>query len=514
MKIRALVFILSILVLCTGCKKEQTPAPVGSTSGLVMLLGSDVTTFDPQIPFDESSIVLGNIFENLVEFDSNFQLSPGLATRWTNPDDRTWRFYLNPEARFSDGSRLKASDVKFSIERLKGLSHSDLQGFTEHIASIEVVDPVTVDIKTDIPFSILNNLVFIPVLSGRHVTSVEDKIGESPMGTGPYRLVKWEKEKSIVLEKNSHYDPAPSIGRVQFVIIQDPEKILDTLLTLKPDFSDSLQFRKVDEYEKKKDSNHRIVFANGISVYYFIFSLKPHLPDFPEKNPLSDVRVRKAISFATDLAETVKIVTNGHGRIPTQMIAPEIFGFDPSIPAPVYDAKKAQQLLAAAGYSNLTVPLYASGTGTHRLENATIEQWAKAGIKGVLKVLPDEEFLEKQSKGELPVSMTGYSCTSGDASEILSFNLHSRDGNGTYGKGNFAFYSNPEIDRLTEDNLRTFNPRERLEMLQKAMNIVRQDVPYLPILIFDDMYVVSNRVAWTPPVSGEVRARDFRFKEE
>src|ERR1700752_562861 len=102
--------------------KEKEPSAAPPKGPLVILVGTDLTSLDPQIPFEvDSSYVLGNIFESLVEFDSSFRLSPCLAKRWTNPDDHTWRFYLNEQAFFSDGTPLKGSDIKFSIERLKSL---------------------------------------------------------------------------------------------------------------------------------------------------------------------------------------------------------------------------------------------------------------------------------------------------------------------------------------------------------------------------------------------------------
>lgn len=500
------------LVFSTGCKEGPVP-PHNAARPLVILIGSDVTTFDPQIPFDESSIVLGNIFQRLVEFDATFQLSPGLATRWTNPDDRTWRFYLNPESRFSDGSRLKASDVKFSIERLKGLSHSDLQGFTEHIIAVNAVDNHTVDIKTDISFSILNNLVFIPILNEKFVLNAGDKIAETPMGTGPYKLDHWEKDKHISMSVNPYYPYKPVIQKVDFLITIDPETVLDTIIRIKPDISNALPFRKIEDFQKRKAPGQRIVSANGIAVYYLILSMKPSLPDFNGKNPLTDLRVRKALSYSTNLSEVVQTISKGFGRLPTQMVAPEIFGFDPTIPAPTYDIEKAKALLSEAGYSNLTIPVYSRETGTHRFEKLLIEQWAKCGVTGVLKLLPDDEYSSKQSTGDLPTSITGYQCGSGDASELLTFNMHTRNTEISYGKGNSALYSNPEVDRIAEENLRTFDPKERLLLLQKGMRIVTDEIPYLPLVIFDDVYVVSDRVNWNPPVTAELKISDITFKQ-
>src|SRR5262249_22033185 len=170
--------ILLVIAAIVGCGKP--PKPAVKETPLVILTSTDLDTFDPQIPFEaESGYVLSNIFDTLVELDSSFRLSPGLATGWTNPDDRTWRFNLNENARFSDGTKLKASDVRFSILRLKSLVNSELQAFTQHVASVDVVNNSTIDIKTDIPRSILNDLVFVPILSEKHVKDANNKIDDS-----------------------------------------------------------------------------------------------------------------------------------------------------------------------------------------------------------------------------------------------------------------------------------------------------------------------------------------------
>src|SRR5687767_6364160 len=98
--------IVVVLLVASLFSCKQNPDPISTRNGsLSILMGTEVSTFDPQMLFEvDSSYVLGNIFDSLVEFDESFRLSPRLAKRWTNPDDRTWRFYLDENAFFSDGT--------------------------------------------------------------------------------------------------------------------------------------------------------------------------------------------------------------------------------------------------------------------------------------------------------------------------------------------------------------------------------------------------------------------------
>jgi peptide/nickel transport system substrate-binding protein len=507
-------FILLFTAAAISCK-EPTAPPKTDTGPFVVLLGSDVSTFDPQIPFEvETSYVLGNIFDTLVEFDSSFRLKPSLATRWTNPDDKTWHFYLNDKARFSDGSPLTASDVKFSIERLKSLVHSDLQGFAEHIDQILEVNSTTVEIKTTTPLNILNNLVFIPIMSKKQVEQAADKIDEKPFGTGPFRLVSYERKKRIVLESNEHYSPKTAIQRVEFLISEDPNKLLDDVLRIKPDITMYIPYRKIEEFERKKPPELALATAGGITVEYLVLNTRPSNPDFRGANPLADLRFRQALAYGTNRAEIVQNILKGFGRPATQLVSPEIFGFDPSINSIPYDPAKAQQLIAASNHQNTELPIYTLEGGSYRLENLLIDQWKKIRLNAKLKLWKDSAELNKAlNSGAFSVAIQGYSCTSGDASELLTFSLHTRDESHGFGKGNYAGYSNAEVDHISEENLHILNPRLRLEMLQKSMRIVVNDLPYLPLTISPDIYVVSNRIQWTPPVTGELKLRNITFRD-
>ena len=510
MRVR-LGIVLAILVAFTSfCKKDgsdsQTKGP------LKILVGADPVTLDPQIPFEvDSSYILGNIFDSLVEFDGSFRLKPGLAKRWTNPDDKTWRFYLNEKSFFSDGSPLKASDVAFSINRIKTLQNSDLMGFTEHISQIQVLNDYTVDIKTDTPFSILNNLVFIPIMSEKQTRQAGNRISEMPVGTGPYKLSSRQKNQKISLTLNEYYTPKPEVQEIDFIISNQIERVLDDVLRIKPDITLTLPFRKIEEFQKINPPDLELLASNGISVEYLIFNLKPNVSGF-EENPLLDIRLRKALAQSIDRKEIVRAIFKGFGRPATQLIAPEIFGYDNSLKPPDFNPTEAKRLVQEGGYGRIELTIHALEGSSFRFENLLIEAWKKIGIHASLRKWKDTTEMNRDlNSGNFLLALGGYVCTSGDAGELLSFGLHTRREDSSYGKGNYAHYSNPEIDRITEENLRVLDAKSRLEMIQNGMKIINEDIPYLPLLIYDDVYIVSKRIHWTPTPSGELKVRTILY---
>lgn len=479
-----------------------------------MLMGADVTTLDPQVPWDNvSSVVLNNIFESLVTFDRSFRLTGGLARRWINPDDRTWRFFLDAEARFHDGTPLRASDVRFSIERLRSLAGSEMTGFTRHIERVEVVDDQTVDLHTDTPVAILNSLAFIPIMSERQVGAAGDKVSEQPFGTGPYKLARWEKGKSIVLEANEHRRPLPQVRRIELTIREGPT-LVDEVVATRPDLTLFMSNALIDGFKRRKPAELRIVSSGGLAVYYATLNQRPHLPGSSRPNPLRDPKLRRALAQGTDQSLLVREGLVGFGRPITQLIVPEVFGFDPTIETPAYDPAAASALLSSAGHSGAEVPILVRKGRSQRLDRLLMQMWTKIGLKPTAVELGADDLQKALAAGSFGAVIEGYSCTSADASEILSFCFHTPNPARGFGEGNHAAYSHPEVDRIAEENLRIFDPRVRLERMQKALRLVAVGGAYIPLFAAADVYIVGDGLRFLPRVDGDVRGSEISFEGE
>jgi peptide/nickel transport system substrate-binding protein len=498
--------------LLGGCRRPAEPvssAAVPETRTLRVLLSAEPATLDPQMPFDDvSSVVLSNVYESLVRFDRSLRLTAGLALRWINPDDRTWRFYLDPGARFADGTPVRATDVKYSLERIRSLAGSELSGFARHVVRTHIVDELTIDLQTDTPISILNGLTFIRIVSeaqGRKEPTAQ------PEGSGPYRIASWEKGKSIVLERNVHHRPVPAIPRIEILLAGNDEAALEALSKQRPDLFVLLRWMLRDRVARMKAPEHRMVSVEGLGVFYVVFNVRPEVPGTPGRNPLADKRVRRALALATDTAEVVREGIEGSGHAATQLVVPQVFGFDPGIEPPAYDLAGAKRLLAEAGAPAPKIPILVQSARLQNLEQVLARQWARAGARTSLVSLPPAEFQEALDSGRFVATVQGFACTSADTSELLSFAIHTPDAHGGYGAGNYGGFSNVELDALTDENLKVFDPRRRLEMLQRALRLASDELPLLPLVVSDDFYVISSHLRWDPPVNGVVDALEMAF---
>lgn len=499
-----LVVLPGLALVLAACGTGEKPAP--HSRPLLVLMGTDVDSLDPHIPFDDvSSAVLSNIYDTLVRFDGSVSLRPGLALRWTNPDDVTWRFFLDPAARFSDGRPLRAADVKFSLERARSLAGSGVADLLRPVDDVEVVDDRTVDVRTAGPAAILGGLAFVPIAA--RDTGDPSRL----IGTGPYRLDRWVHGEVITLEVNPHHQPPPLARRVEFRFSTRSDFVKDASL-LHPDLGLFFGYDSVETLEGRPVHGLRLVASQGFYVVYVSFNLRSRIPGASRPNPLSDLRVRQALARATDRQSIAKQGLSGFGRPASQLVAPQVFGFDPALAAPPDDPAEARRLLARAGYADLELPLLSSDRSSHRIETALADSWKRAGVHASLRVVPDAAFQKALDDGRFTAVVQAWGCTSGDAGEILAYLLHTRRPGGEYGSENPTGFSSPEIDALAANNLAVLEPRRRQSLLQTALDRASESLPYLPLVVRDDLYLVSDAVRFEPRTDGRIALDQIRIR--
>jgi peptide/nickel transport system substrate-binding protein len=257
-----------------------------------------------------------------------------------------------------------------------------------------------------------------------------------------------------------------------------------------------------------------VVTAGGLTVYFVAFNVRMAPPGTHRVQPFSDVRVRRALALVTDPQELIEKTQQGFGRPTTQLVVPSVFGFDPGIPALTHDPDAARALVRAAGFEGAQVALDVDAGSSQRTENVLAAQWRRSGLAVEIVQHSTAELARALADGRFSATVQGYVCTSADASELLSVLLHTRDPARGYGRSNDTGYSDPEVDAIAEHNLSTLDPRKRLVMLQRALFRASQDLPYLPLLSGDDIYVVADRLRWTPPNNGEIRLDEVAFAPE
>ena len=316
--------------------EPEAVMPVPSDE-IVISVTTEPSTLDAQVVNDRAArVVTGNLFESLLFRDRNAQLSPGLAIDWRIVDETTWEFTLRPGVTFHDGSPFNAEAAAYSVNRMVAEDFETQRGsYIRNIAGAEVVDENTIRVLTDGPNAILPlQMAQVPMVPN----GAGDEINETPIGTGPYRFVEWNRGQSITSEINPDYwGTAASIQRFTVRVIPDAQTALAALQSGEVHLVLDILPEQVDLVPQFKS-----VPATEFS--YIAFNTL-----IPE---LSSPEVRIAMNLAIDKELLAETIYEGFARPnQAQHMAPGSTGFNPDVGPYPYDPDRARELLAEAGYA-------------------------------------------------------------------------------------------------------------------------------------------------------------------
>ncbi|GAB1477820.1 ABC transporter substrate-binding protein [Paracoccaceae bacterium] len=470
-------------------------------------LTSDPTILDPQAGEELSSnIMFYHVYDPLVRRDADLQFGPGLAESWSLKDETTWVFKLREGVKFHNGALLKASDVVFTIERLKASVMSNLSA---NIASATAVDDLTVEITTPGPYAALpNDLAAILILNEEYVKSVGDtELGLKPMGTGPYMLKEWVKEDHLTLEAFPDYFAGKAkIDTVTFRPITNPATRTAALLTGELDVVQDLAVRDVER--AKSEPGVTVVTRPSLLNILLAMDVREKSPTIAlDKNPMTDRRVREAMARAIDVATIDKVIMNGLATASDQFVPESHVGYvegaDFRAMYP-FDVARAKELMAEAGYADgFTMTLDATNNryvNDAQIAQALTSMLAQIGIELKLNLMPKSNFWGyiRVPSDNSSLIMSGWDVPSGDAGSMYNALYYSRDKKPGYGEVNRTSYSNPKVDALLDKADSTANIDERDGFLQEATKILLADIPMIPIHYEQDIYALHEGVTFTP----------------
>jgi peptide/nickel transport system substrate-binding protein len=483
-----------------ACRPAPAPPPPAET--LRIALRADVTGFFPGPPLINEAFTLRanrSIYESLVRFDRELSLQPGLAERWSNPDDRTYRFQLRRSARFSDGRALTAADVVASLDaNRRGWVTRD---FLQAIESVRAIGDHEVEIRTLFPYlALLTRLPWAPVIPREAAER-----GLSPaLGTGPYHLERWEPGRGYTLVRNPHYPgPGPAFNRAVHTVVPDDAARMALVERGEADAADHVPPDQVDRLSR--DPTLRVMSGAGLRVLFLGLRV--------DRAPFSDPRVREAIDLALDRAELVRRALGGRADPATQLVPPSIVGFDPALRLPRPDLARARTLLAAAGYPR-GLDIRLDGPSNRYVNDVAIlgelaRQLGEIGVRASVHALEKAEFFPLIERGDSAMHLLGWACESGDAGDVLGALTHSATG-GPLGSLNSLGVADSALDGLIESADRARTDRERARRLRLAVARVAELRVALPLLVQTEAVVLSRRLAWDPPLTMAISPEDLR----
>ncbi|MGL5124013.1 MAG: glutathione ABC transporter substrate-binding protein [Fusobacteriaceae bacterium] len=484
-KLKVLTLGATILLL-SACGSGEKKEKVEVKNRLVIAQGADAKSLDPHASNDQpSSRVSAQIYDRLVEQDDKMLPQPGLAEKWEQIDPRTMLFYLRKGVKFHNGEELKASDVKFTLDKMvKSPSVSHIAGAIE---SVEVIDDYLVKITTKTPFApLLNHLAHTAssILNEKAVNEGGTQYGQNPVGTGPYMMKAWSAGDRITLKVNTNY--YKGVSPIETVIFRNiPEGTNRTIGLETKEVDIAYDIEPIDKNRIIEDKKLTLIEEPSLSTAYLGFNMN--------KKPFNDIRVRQAIAYAIDEQAIVNTVYQGAGTLANSPIGPLVFGYSKDSKAYSYNFEKSKQLLKEAGYENgFTFKLWTNDNAIRR-DIATIvqDQLKQVGINVVIETLEWGAYLDGTSRGDHDMFILGWVSVTGDADYGLYALFHSSTMGGA---GNRSFYSNIEVDKLLDIARASSNPEERVELYKKAQEIIQKELPIYTLAYITQNVGIKNNI--------------------
>lgn len=515
---RLLLAIVPLSLLLVSCQKESQVERATREGILLVGNAAEPKALDHQLVTGvPESKVIAALFQGLAANDAveDDATPPGAATSWEHNEEMTeWVFHLQPEGKWSDGEPVTAEDFVFAYHRLL---HPDFAGpYAEMLYFLEngedfnkgkITDFSQVGVKADGPLTLRIKLrepvPYLPALS-RHYTwfpiprHVVLKFGEmtdrftkwsvlpNMVGNGPYQLTQWRFHDFIEVKRNPHFWNAANVGLngIRFFPIENP--YTETRAFLAGQLHTTYQLPS-DLIQTVKENEPQFLRQEPYvgTTFVRINTTRPGI---------SDPRVRQALALTLDRDLMCKHIMEGFS--PATSLTPKMGAYEPE-PKLTFDPKKAQELLAAAGYPN--------GDGFPVLSVLISRPSARAGAEAIqamwnqhlhirvnIKNMDWGSYNSAQQSLDYDMSVAGWI---GDYLDPTTFLNMWTTGNGNNNTG----WGDPKYEALLREAALKSNPAERFALFREAEALLMDAVPIIPISHYTRNYLLLPEVKnWHP----------------
>ncbi|MEI7711417.1 MAG: ABC transporter substrate-binding protein [Rhodospirillales bacterium] len=491
-------------------------------------IGDAPTSIDPHyLNSPTNKNVICNIFDALTEADSGIGIIPSLAVSWRLVNDTVWEFKIRPGVKFHDGTPLTADDVRASYLRVPKVPNAP-QPFTTYIRlvkEIRVIDPLTVHMITDGLDPILpNEAVQIRIIQAAKADATTDDFntGKAAIGTGPMRFVSFQPGIGIELARNdAHWGKKPIWDKVSFRIISDGAARIAALLAGDVQIVDLVPSDLLAQLR----SNEKIRVASAALGLRYIFLALDQSRDGPtpfvtgpngenlDKNPLKDVRVRRALSIAINRPAIVERVMEGVATATGQMMPEGSFGWTPEIKVPAFDPDLAKKLLAEAGYPNgLRVTIHSTKgryVNDTRIVQAIAQMWQRIGVQASIELQPWSTYASRVHKREYSIMIGAVAAVTSESSQVLRSAIGTYDPPSGWGGFNWGRYSNSALDALVTQAANIADNEQREIVLRKAMVLGTSEVANIPLHLQKTTWAMQRGLTYAGRSDDQTRIADI-----
>ena len=514
---------IAFLIVLVGCGKSISPVDSALDKQILHFgNGTEPQGLDPHIVtgVPEHHLLISMCEGLTISNPKGGDNLPGVAKSWSiSPDGKAYTFFLNENAKWSNGDPVIAEDFVWSWMRILtpslGSQYPDMlyylkgaadyhQGITNDFSTVGVkaIDKylLQVELKNPTPFFIklLSHYSTYPVHKETVLAygSIDDRNGQwtrpgNFVCNGPMNLKSWELNKQITVEKNPLYWDAKKVrlNEIRFYPVSN-ESTEDRMFRAgQLHVTNVVPLEKCPVYIEKKNPNLRIEPYMG--TYFYRVNTKHPV--------LKDKRIRLALAYAINREQIVKKVSKCGQHAAYSFTPPGSAGYEPQTNIP-YDPELARSLLAEAGYANgdnfpILEILFNTQEGHRKIALAIQQMWQEnLGISIQLVNQDWKVYLAREMTGDFQISRAGWIGDYEDPNTFLDL-LRLNRGNNKTG------WENIEYDQLLELANSTNDQVLRYEYLNQAEKLLISEMPIIPIYTYVRQYQISSDVkGWHPNI--------------
>ncbi len=449
------------------------------------------------------------LYTPLVLLDRDWKnLGPAIATKWElSADNQQLTVSLRQDVKFHDGSPLTARDVEFTYKLMvrtdSAAAVQDItifeggeeykKGTTEEFKGVTVVDDATIRFNLSAPSSAfllnLSNCGIVPAKAfGSDALAAGGDIAKLPffdgkaIGTGPFKIKSYDPKAALTLEAHKdYYKGAPVLDGITFRFgLAPPAQVaavqsgeIDAILAAPKDAASLRDKQNLALLTSYAMANETVLITAG-------------------EKPYMNAKVRQGLLSAIDADTLAKTVGYGFPKpAPSVMMHASLFP-NPSLPAFPFNVEKAKALLKEGGWESgrkLKFGRWVAQGTPDDIDSAIMTMWKAVGVEAeYLPMDPANQVkISKENPHIYDVAITSFAWLAYDPSSAYSSFACER-------RPNYSNFCNPDFDSAMKEAIRTLDPKKNVDLYQKAQNILATELPYAPVWMDPEIFIINKRV--------------------
>jgi ABC-type transport system substrate-binding protein len=465
---------------------DDLPAADAPEQGRVLTyaLAGEPDTLDPANVLTLAAEAAGRpLFDGLLAFGPGLEPRPALAERWTvSPDGLRYTFFLRRGVRFHDGTPFDAEAARYNLERFLGQEMPRRRELTAGIVrAVRALDELTLAMTLERPFSSLPSQLAqfgAAMVSPRAHRELKQDFGRQPVGSGPFRFLKWARGGRLVLERfDEGWHGKPALDRIVMRFVPDESARLAMLEAGEAQLAGNLSLDLLPRLQS--NPNLQTDFAPSARSVGIAINT--------QASPFDDFRVRQALNYALDKEALARVVYEGQAMPLGGPLAPSVSGAAKLPPYP-FDPTRARMLLAEAAFPSAPAPRLLGSRGRFPGDTALVQEVQKqlqaVGISTRLEVLDGPHLTaaltRPAAETSLQLTLISWLPSSGEAHGGLYPLFHSSQ---WMPKGfNSSFYEDRDLDSLLDQAAVATEAARRESFLERAQQHLHEEAPWVFLL--------------------------------